>query len=97
MYYTTLFFLSPLYVYDINTIRSPFFVEFLLRRGYSTLYPNVVCVRVYSNGRTAKVEQMMQGVIVLRSGAVQPRILYRMLFERGLKDQYLRCSLRARN
>jgi hypothetical protein len=33
---------------------------------------------------------MMQGVIVLLSGAVQPRILYRMLFERGLKDQRLR-------
>jgi hypothetical protein len=34
----------------------------------------------------AKVEQMMRGVIVLKSGAVQPRILYRMLSERGLKE-----------
>jgi len=46
-----------------------------------------------ARGRTAKVEQTMQGVIVLEPGAVQPRILYRMLFERGLKDQCLRCSL----
>jgi len=43
--------------------------------------------------RAAKVEQMMQGVIVLEPGAVQPRILYRMMFERGLKDQHLLCSL----
>jgi hypothetical protein len=42
---------------------------------------------------TAKVEQMMQGVIVVKSGAVQPRNLYRMLFEHGMKDQHLRCSL----
>ena len=42
---------------------------------------------------TARVEQMMQGVIVLKLFVVQPRILYRMLFERGLRDQHLRCSL----
>jgi len=35
--------------------------------------------------KTSKVERMMQGVTVLISGVVQPRILYRMLFERGLK------------
>ena len=43
----------------------------------------------------AKVEQMMQDVIVLEPSAVQPRILYRMLFERGLRDQHLRCSLHS--
>ena len=42
---------------------------------------------------TAKVERMKQGVILLEPGAARPRILYRMLFERGLKDQHLRCSL----
>ena len=42
---------------------------------------------------TAKVERMMQGVIVLEPGAVQSRIQHRMLFERGLKDQHLWCLL----
>ena len=35
---------------------------------------------------TSKVEQMKRGAIVLKLVVVQPRILYRMLFERGLKD-----------
>jgi len=42
---------------------------------------------------TARVEQTMLGVIVLKSGAFRPRILYRMLFELGLRDLRLRCSL----
>ena len=35
---------------------------------------------------TAKVERMKWGAILLELVVVQPRILYRMLFERGLKD-----------
>ena len=51
------------------------------------------CGGACSAAYTAKVEQTMQGVIVLELGAVRPRIPYRMLFERGLRDQHLRFSL----
>jgi len=64
-------------------------------RKHPEHYKHPTCARDASipTDATAKVEQMMQGVIVLEPGAVRPRILYRMLFERGLKDQHLRFSL----
>ena len=37
---------------------------------------------------TAEVEQMMQGATVLEPVAVQLRILYRILFECTLKNQW---------